>query len=216
MRALKRSLPLRRPPSPSLPPQSTFTYPPTAALTDPEQGLKTAIEAYKRGNGDAALVIARRVSEQFPNTLWYQRSLFLTEKALIKLDRASEADAAMLRVQEDYPDLSDYALFLLAEYHFSSADYSQAAALYQQVTERYPAQPACGALHLPERRSPARVLQLCCGGGSIREVPPRLPAGRVRSRRDSGPRAGAYSRGNTGSGRANVPRRLDQISRACD
>jgi TolA-binding protein len=75
------------------------------------------------------------VAEQYPHTVWYQRALFVQQQALIQLDRADEADAAMLRVQKEYPDIADYAVFLLAEYHFSKARFSQAAALYQQVAE---------------------------------------------------------------------------------
>jgi soluble lytic murein transglycosylase len=117
---------------------SSLNYPPTAVMPDPEKGLKTAIEALKGGNADAALVIARRVFDQYPHTQWYGRALFLTMQSLIKLDRAEEADAAMLRVQAEYPDLADYALFLLAEYHYSGGRYSEAVALYEQVAERYP------------------------------------------------------------------------------
>ena len=44
----------------------------------------------------------------------------------------------MLRAQAEYPDLADYAVSILADYHFLKARYTQAAALYQQVVERYP------------------------------------------------------------------------------
>lgn len=122
----------------SAPPRSASHYVLPEILPDPERGLKIAIEALKGGNPEAALVIARLVSDQYPQTPWYRRSLFLTMQALIKLDRAEEADAAMLRVQAEYPDLADYALFLLAEYHFAGGRYSRAATFYQQVADRYP------------------------------------------------------------------------------
>ena len=107
-------------------------------LIDAEQGLRTALDLYKAGNCEAVLIVCRQVAERYPDTAWYQRSLFLTEQADIQLDRAGEADAAMLRAQAEYPDLADYAVSILADYHFSKARYTQAAALYQQVVERYP------------------------------------------------------------------------------
>jgi len=112
--------------------------PAVTLFSDPGQGLKAALEAYKAGKGGLALSLAWQVREQYPRTPWYQRSLLLTEQALIRMDRASEADAAMLRVQDEYPVMADYALFLLAEYHYSNKRFSQAAVLYQQILERYP------------------------------------------------------------------------------
>jgi soluble lytic murein transglycosylase len=104
----------------------------------PGRGLKSALDAYKAGNMDMALSLAWQVREQYPRTPWYKRSLFLTEQALIRMDRASEAEAAMLRVRDEYPLMADYALFILAEYHYSNKRFSQAAVLYQQLIERYP------------------------------------------------------------------------------
>ena len=107
-------------------------------ISDPERGLKSMSQAFKAGNFDAALKIARGLAEQHPGTSWYRRSLFLTEQVLIRMDRPSEADSAMLRVKAEYPEMADYAVFLLAEYHFSGGRFTQAAALYQDITERYP------------------------------------------------------------------------------
>lgn len=107
-------------------------------LTESERAFTFAIDAYKSGNADATLFLSRQVAEQYPNTPWYKRSLFLTERALILLDRPSEAAAAMLRVQAEYPELADYAVFLLADYYSTKARHSEAAALYEQVAERYP------------------------------------------------------------------------------
>ena len=112
--------------------------PEPTSIADPEQGLKSAIDAFKAGNNDAALFILRQVTEQYPGTLWYRRSLFLTEEAFIQLDMPADADAAMLRVRAEYPVLADYAVSILADYHFSNARYSEAAALYQVVTQQYP------------------------------------------------------------------------------
>ncbi len=124
-------------------PSATDAVPPRpapkpASISDPEQGLKSAVDAYKAGNGDAALFISRQLLEQYPGTPWYRRSLFLAEQALIQLDRPAEADAAMLRVQAEYPELADYALSILADYHFANARYTEAAALYQLETQQYP------------------------------------------------------------------------------
>lgn len=111
---------------------------PTISVADAEQGFKAARDAYKAGSAENALLIAHRISELYPDTPWYQRSLFLSEQALIQLDRPAEADAAMLRVQAEYPDLADYAVLLLADYHVAKSRHSEAAALYGQVIERYP------------------------------------------------------------------------------
>ncbi len=105
---------------------------------DPEQGVKNAVDASKAGDWQAALILSRQVADRFPDTLWYKRSLFLMERALIQLDRSAEADAAMLAVQAEYPEMADYGLFILAEYHFLKERYSQAAALYEELISRYP------------------------------------------------------------------------------
>ena len=110
----------------------------SSAVVDPEQGFREARAAYRAGNTESTLVVARRIIDLSPNTPWYKRSLFLTEQALIQLDRTSEAAAAMLRVQVEYPELADYAVFVMADYHFAKARYSEAAALYEQVIEKYP------------------------------------------------------------------------------
>jgi len=113
------------------------TYSPQT-LANAEQGLRTALDLYKAGNFEAVLIVCRQVLDLYPDTVWYQRSLFLTEQTFIQLDRPGEADAAMLRAQAEYPDLADYAVSILADYHFSKVRSTQAAALYQQVVERYP------------------------------------------------------------------------------
>jgi soluble lytic murein transglycosylase len=107
-------------------------------VADAEQGFKAARAAYRAGNAEHTLVIARRTSDLYPNTPWYKRTLFLTEQALIQLDRTSEAAAAMLRVQAEYPELADYAVFLMADYHYAKSRYSEAATLYERVIDNYP------------------------------------------------------------------------------
>ncbi len=108
-------------------------------IKNPEEALKRAIDAYKAGSSETALQTARLIAETFPGTDWERRARFLCEQILIQMDRAEEADAAMLTVVRDYPSLGDYALVLLADYHFSKSRFTQAAALYGQVAGRYPA-----------------------------------------------------------------------------
>ncbi len=121
------------PPRPASQPAKILTIPETG----PEQSLRAIREAYQARDGETVLLLAQHVVEHYPDTPLYKRSLFLMEQALIQLDRASEADAAMLRVKAEYPELADYAVFILAEYHYAKARYTQAAALYQHLTETY-------------------------------------------------------------------------------
>jgi soluble lytic murein transglycosylase len=108
------------------------------SVSDAEQAFKTARDAYKVGDSGKALLIAQRIIELYPDSPWYKRSLFLKEQALIRLDRDCEADAAMLRVQAEYPELADFAVFLIADHRFAKSRYSEAAALYGQVIDRFP------------------------------------------------------------------------------
>jgi soluble lytic murein transglycosylase len=104
----------------------------------PARMLSSAVEALRANNNDSALVLLQKLMEQYPKTSWYKRALFLAERACIQMDQSDAADAAMLRVQADYPELADYALFLLAEYHVSKERYTRAAAFYQRIIEMYP------------------------------------------------------------------------------
>ncbi len=126
---------------------------PTAALTDAEKALKSVIDAYKAGKNAEALLAARHLAEQYPNTPWYKRSLFLVEQVVIQMDAPSEADAAMLRVKSEYPELADYSVLMLADYHYSKGRFSQAAALYQHLTDHYPKSSL--TLHAAFRRAQA-------------------------------------------------------------
>jgi len=108
------------------------------SIAGPEEGFRLAMESYKKGDLQTALLLARQVGEQYPNTPWARRSLFLTGKTFIALDRAAEAEEAMLRVPVEYPELSDYAFYLLGEYYFSKTRYLDAAAFYQRLMDRHP------------------------------------------------------------------------------
>jgi soluble lytic murein transglycosylase len=107
----------------------------------PAQQLRLAGEALRSEQGDVALLILRKLMDEYPNTPWNKRALFMVERTFIQMDRPEEADAAMLRVQAEYPLLADYSVFILAEYHYDKARYPQAAALYQQIMERHPKSP---------------------------------------------------------------------------
>jgi soluble lytic murein transglycosylase len=121
-------------PRPARPRQDLLLQIPT-----PEEGLRRAIEAYKAGSSEAALRTLQSLAEQYPDTEWYRRSLFLKEQVLIQIDRPSDADGAMLSVLDEYPDMGDYAILMLAEYHFSKSRFTEAAALFGQLAARYPA-----------------------------------------------------------------------------
>lgn len=108
------------------------------SLIDPEKALKTALDSEKTENWEAVLLLCRQIAEQYPNTIWYRRSLFLSERAFIRLDSPSEAESAMLSIRTEYSEMADYAVFLLAEYFNSKGLYSKAAALYEVLMENYP------------------------------------------------------------------------------
>lgn len=118
-------------------PLETVSFEP-ASLPGPEEGFGYAVAAYKVGDMDTARLIAQQVMEQFPNTVWQKRSLFLLGRAFIALDMAPEAEAVMLRTESEYPVLADYAIYLLAEYFYSKASYENAARYYQRLLERHP------------------------------------------------------------------------------
>lgn len=126
------------PATPELRPQSRSKAAAPIAATDPEQAFQIALDFYKAGKYEAAHSAARFLQENHPGTVWYKRSLFLTGQALIQMNREPEADAAMLRVKTEYPEMADYALTLLADYHYANRRFTQAAALYQHVAEKHP------------------------------------------------------------------------------
>jgi soluble lytic murein transglycosylase len=142
--AAKKSLPPDRaaaqpirPVAPSLVPAPSFLVN-GQTPQDADQAFNVALEAFKAQNGDAALLQCRNVQERFPRTSWYKRALFLSEQTLIRMDRPSEAAAVMLRVRAEYPDMADYAVYLLADYFFAQSRFSEAAALYGVLVQKYP------------------------------------------------------------------------------
>jgi soluble lytic murein transglycosylase len=114
---------------------------PALAALEPnnaEQNFRIVLDALKTNRADAALLIARKITEQYPNTPWYKRALFATELSFIQLDCSDYAEAAMLRVQQEYPELAEYAALVLADYHANAGRFTRAAALYGQIVERWP------------------------------------------------------------------------------
>jgi soluble lytic murein transglycosylase len=96
------------------------------------------MDAFRVGDMQTARLVAQQVVEQFPNNPWQKRSLFLMGRAFIALDMPFEAEAIMLRVDSEYPELADYGLYILAEYFFSKSRHADAAKLYQRLLDRHP------------------------------------------------------------------------------
>lgn len=119
-------------------PSRSADMPADGSAPDPEQILQAAIKAFGAGNHREALGISRLLAEQFAGTPWYKRSLFLNEQVLIGMDIPAEADAAMLRVQSEYSEMADYAVWILAEYHHARSCFTRSAALYQHLVRHYP------------------------------------------------------------------------------
>lgn len=137
---------------------------PAGAADQAERAFKNVLDSYRSGRNEEALLAAYRLWLQFPETPWYKRSLFLTEQVLIQADLPAEADAAMLRVKNEYPEMADYAVFLLADYHFAKARFSQAAAFFESVTENYPKSSL--ATRAAYRRSQALLLSNAYGAAA--------------------------------------------------
>ncbi len=112
--------------------------PPAPVIAGPQEGFSLAMDAYKANDMATTILIAQQVMEQYPNNPWQKRSLFLSGRALIALDKTAEAEAVMLRVPAEYPELADYALYFLAEHLYSKTRYVDAVKLYQRLLDRYP------------------------------------------------------------------------------
>lgn len=106
--------------------------------TGGEEGFALAMNSFRAGQAEAAYQLSFQVAERFPDTPWYRRSLLLMERALIRLGRTDQAEVMMLRVQQEYPEMADYAVLLLADHHASCSRFTRAAALYQHLAERWP------------------------------------------------------------------------------
>ena len=114
------------------------TSPASTALEGPEEGFITALNAFTTRDMESVLVITQEVVEQYPNTPWAKRSLFLRGRALIALDRAPDANEVMLLVSRTYPELADYALYYLADYHFSEKRFTEATEGFRRLQKDHP------------------------------------------------------------------------------
>ncbi len=161
--ATEKAIPLQVASVPAAPPPKPRIIAPVR-ITDAEEDFKKATEALKAGNPDTALLAAKRVAQRYPGTAWYKRSLFLQEQILIQEDWPLEADAAMLRIKAEYPEMADYGQSLLADYHFGKQRFSQAAALYQNLAEQNPRSSL--AVRAAFRRGQALLLGSACGAAA--------------------------------------------------
>ncbi len=134
----------RLPPPAAVPPAATAGPPVPARpvlpdIAGPEAGFAAAMDLFRKGDMQAAALYAQSVMERYPHTSWEKRSLLLLGRALIARGMTAEAEKVLLRAPAEYPDLADYALFALAEHHAAGRRSSDAASLYQRVTDNYPA-----------------------------------------------------------------------------
>jgi len=106
-------------------------------IASPEEGFTIALEAFKVADMDFAALYAESVVERFPATNWHKRSLFLLGRTMIARGMSADAAKVMLRIPTEYPDLADYALFLLAEHYAAGKRYTDAVGLYQRLISDY-------------------------------------------------------------------------------
>ncbi|MHB8843562.1 MAG: lytic transglycosylase domain-containing protein [Nitrospirota bacterium] len=103
-----------------------------------EEGFNLAREAFKVGDMATAALFAESVMERYPRTVWHNRSLFLLGRTFTVRGMTAEARTTLLRVPAEYPDLADYALFILAEHYYEKKKYTDAIGLYQRLTGNHP------------------------------------------------------------------------------
>lgn len=119
--------------------ESLFLSPPKKEAIDvvAAQRLQDAVRLLRASDPASALLILRQIMEQYPETPWFKRALFLSEQAFIRLGNISNAESLMLRIRGEYPELADYAVFALAECHYNEGRYTEAAALFHVVERDY-------------------------------------------------------------------------------
>ncbi len=106
-------------------------------LSGAGDGFSRAVDAFTKGDYETSARLAQAVMDRFPGTAWSKRSLFLLGRTFIARGMTVDADRTMLRVPAEYPDLADYALFLLAGYDRSIDRPGSAAVLYQRLLNDY-------------------------------------------------------------------------------
>jgi len=132
-------------------------------ISSPEEGFSLAMEAFKVGDLETSGLFAESVMERHPDSIWQKRSLFLLGRTLLGRDVTVEAEQALLRVPVEYPDLADYALFLLAEHDAAKKRYPEAVSLYQRLIDSYPSSVLLA-------RASLRKAQVLYDAGSFREA----------------------------------------------
>ena len=128
------------------------------------------------------------------------------------MDLPPEADAAMLRVKADYPEMADYAgprpcrlsLCQVAVFPGCRSLSGFDGALPQKLS-------GC-ARRLPKRPGASRMFRLRTGRRSPGEFSPRLSPFGIRSRCLARTRPGACCRGEAGRGGPGLPRYLGFLS----
>jgi soluble lytic murein transglycosylase len=145
-------------PAPPAPPKKQLPE-----ISGPEEGFSLAMEAFKVGDWETAGLFAESVVERYPNTAWQKRSLFLLGRTLMGRDMTVEAEQILLRVPVEYPDLADYALFLLAEHRYAKKAYPEAVGLYERLVNNYPSSALVA-------RATLRKAQALHDAGSFREA----------------------------------------------
>lgn len=97
-----------------------------------------AREAFQRNELDAAARYAETVINTYPDSPWQKRALFLRGRALLGRGLTVEAEQVLLSILLEYPVLSDYALFLLAEHHAVGGRSAPAVELYSRLIDDFP------------------------------------------------------------------------------
>ncbi len=159
-------------------------------IASAEEGFGLALEAFKVGDMETTALFAESVMERYPATVWQKRSLFLLGRSFIGRDMAAEAEAVLLRVPTEYPDLADHALFALAEQHYAKKRYAEAIGLYQRLTGNYPSSSLAP-------RALLRRAQAFFDAGSFREA-----ASAFEKTRQDFPQSDQAADAATGLGRA--------------
>jgi soluble lytic murein transglycosylase len=132
-------------------------------ITGAEEGFSLALQAYQGGAADVSGLYAQSVIRSYPDSPWKKRALFLLGKAYLARGMTAEAEAVMLRMPAEYPELADYALFALAESYAATQRWTEAAALYQRLIDGYPSS-------LLESRAQLRRGQVLLDAGLLPEA----------------------------------------------
>ena len=137
--------------------------PPLPEIASAEEGFSLALQAFQGGASDISGLYAQSVIRNYPDSPWKKRALFLLGKTFLARGMTADAEAVMLRMPAEYPDLADYALFALAEHYAGKQRGYDAAALYQRLIDGYPSS-------LLESRAQLRRAQVLLDAGLLPEA----------------------------------------------